>query len=187
MAGFPSLTLGDLSGYSGRPTTAYLNTSYVAAALYQSMLLFRYSTGRRGPDDWPDEAIDQELATAGVLAMADDIYLSQPFQTVLANPMSSETIGSYSYSKAANASVKVRDGQDTGIAFFDLAVRRLCIADDIARVESDSLHVFTDELVWTTHADGSIKVVGPHDENTTDMTNFSISVPIAWDPNTGRG
>jgi hypothetical protein len=61
-----------------------------------------------------------------ILSMADAIYLVQPFQSVLSNPFSSETIGSYSYSKVSGA---VMGGLPTGIGWFDVALSKLSVCE----------------------------------------------------------
>ena len=73
------------------------------------------------PEDW-------QLAQYGILAMADYIYLRQPYQQPIAAPFISEHIGSYSYAKAQagqarNAAALEVQGESTGVFFYDLAVR----------------------------------------------------------------
>ena len=91
MATYPSYQLSDLSSFSGRSAVEYTNEGYVATALAQATLLFKLGTCLR---EWPDDSTKAELAKMAILSMADAIYLAQPFQKILANPFSSETIGS---------------------------------------------------------------------------------------------
>lgn len=124
MADFPNFTAADLSNFSGRPVSEYTNVSYVTSAIAQAELLFKLGTCLGG--NWPDDPTMASLAQMAVLSMADAIYLVQPFQAVLSNPFSSESIGSYSYSKVAGA---VMGGLPTGITWFDLALGKLSVCD----------------------------------------------------------
>lgn len=123
MASYPTWTISDLSGFSGRPDTDYTNPSYVPTALAQATLLFKLGTCL---SQYPEDPIYSELAMNAVLAMAEAIYNVQGFQKVLSNPFSSETIGSYSYSKVAGA---VANGLPTGVSWFDLAVSTMGVCD----------------------------------------------------------
>ncbi len=123
MAEYPTYTVTDVSRFTGRAEDEY--TDYIDQALEQAVLLFKIGTCLAG---FPDDLIDESLAKNGILSMADAIFLVQPFQATLATPFSSETIGSYSYSKLQGA---VSAGLPTGISWFDLAVGRLSVCDDV--------------------------------------------------------
>ena len=122
MATYPELDINDLSDFSGRSTTEYSNSGYVVTALSQATLLFKLGTCLG--NNFPDDATMASLARLAILSMADAIYLSQPFQKILSNPFSSETIGSYSYSKVAGA---VMGGIPTGISWFDMAIAKFSL------------------------------------------------------------
>lgn len=62
------------------------------------------------------------LVRAGILDTAWYIGTTKESQDEIFSPFSSEHLGSYSYSKLAKA---VQQGDDTGVAFFDLAVQYL--------------------------------------------------------------
>lgn len=127
MASYPTWTIADLSGFSGRPASDYLNVAYIPTAIAQATLLFKLGTCL---SQYPDDPIYSELAKNAILAMSEAIYNVQGFQKVLNNPFSSETIGSYSYSKVAGA---VANGLPTGVSWFDLAVGSMGVCDlDIA-------------------------------------------------------
>lgn len=118
---YPTYTTEDLSGFSGRPVASY--TAYANTALSQALLLFKIGTCLA---QFPDGGTQAELAKMGILAMADDISLKQEYQQAMASPFSSESIGSYSYSKRAQ---QVQDGDATGIMWFDLAIKELSMCD----------------------------------------------------------
>lgn len=176
MAGYPTFTATDLAGFSGRPEASY--SAYAASAIAQATLLFRLATGLT---DWPTDADAVQLATFAIEAMADTFVLSQPFQAAVVAPFQSETIGGYSYSKAMR---QLLAGQPTGVMWFDLAVQRLGISKDVARVTSDSLELFERDLHVRHEFDGHFKLLGPEDIFPID-TPFSISQMIPFSPKLG--
>ncbi len=107
---------------SGRPAGSY--TTYIDQALKESVMLFKLGTCLAGLADLTED--QRTLVDLGIVKMADAIYLSQPFQAVGASPFSSESIGSYSYSKAAGA---VAGGLPTGIFWFDKAVEEVGVCN----------------------------------------------------------
>jgi hypothetical protein len=123
MATYPEYELSDLAAFSGEDEAAYTRPGYVASALEQAFLLFEIGTCLT---EWPDDTKNAKIAKFAVLSMADAIYWVQPFQKVLRNPFSSETIGSYSYSKLSSA---VSAGLPTGVSWFDLAVSTIGVCD----------------------------------------------------------
>lgn len=150
---YPTFTLADLADYSGRPEASY--TSYTTQALAQASLLFKFASCLT---DWPSDADEAELAKYAILSLADIIFLSQPFAATLATPFISETIGSYSYSKAVNA---IRAGTPLGISWFDLAVERLGICEIEGPLSSD--HGSFTEGFYYTDSDGYKQILGPED------------------------
>lgn len=159
MAAFPEFTVADLSLYSGRASSEYTNAAFVPTALAQATLLFKLGTCLG--DEWPDDPTMAELARMAVLSMADSIYLVQPFQTVLSTPFSSETIGSYSYSKLAGA---VAGGLPTGITWFDLAMSKLSICDISSGIPTGGgIEAFEDDAWFTSGEGNNIKLLGPGD------------------------
>jgi hypothetical protein len=123
MAEYPTYTAADVAGASGADVTEY--SSFIDEALKQATLLFKIGTCL---SQFPDSELDAELAKYGILAMADAIFSVQPFQKVLRTPFSSETIGSYSYSKLTSA---VSAGLPTGVSWFDIAVGKLSVCDTV--------------------------------------------------------
>ena len=99
---YPVPTLGQLSFFSGRPESSY--NGYAIAALTLAAVEFTFKTEITNPTQFSgynniSAADAQQLATMGICAMADYLYLRQPYQGAIANPMQSENIGSYSYTK----------------------------------------------------------------------------------------
>lgn len=123
MAEYPTYTVEDLSGLSGEAAESYTRPAFVDSALEQATLLFKIATCLNAFPDNPDDAL---LAKYAILSMADSIYWVQPFQKTLRNPFSSETIGSYSYSKLSTA---VSAGLPTGVSWFDVGTSKLSVCD----------------------------------------------------------
>lgn len=115
---FPTYSIIDLSEFSGAPLETY-DPAYSQQALQQATILFRIGTCL---SDFPTDSLKADIARMAILSMADSIVLAQGYREVTANPFSSETIGSYSYSKLSSA---VSAGQTTGINWFDMAVGQL--------------------------------------------------------------
>jgi hypothetical protein len=125
---WPVPTVAQLAEYAGRPEVSY--TSYASSALLQAAVMFTALSERSVADYTGFNADDQQLANMGVIALADYLYLRHPYQQVLANPLQSEQIGSYEYSKPAqtaarNAQAIEVNAEKTGVDMFDLAVRLL--------------------------------------------------------------
>lgn len=120
--------MDQLSQFSGRPVSSY--TGYAQSALIQATLLFTIITERDVGDYAGMNPNDQQLANLGILAYADWTYLRQPYQAVIASPLLSETIGSYTYSKPPPVQVRNVQAQElgigsTGIELWDTAIQYL--------------------------------------------------------------
>lgn len=169
---YPTYTKQDLSDFSGRSTTTYPDYA-TTSALPQAILLFKIGTCLA---DFPTDPIGAELAKMAILAMADAIVLSQPHQKVLANPFSSETIGSYSYSKVASA---VSSGLPTGISWFDMAIGHLSVCDTAnGFVSGGAIEVFENDGDFAAgqHAD-NVEFLSPEDIHTHDVYFHDPSYP----------
>lgn len=149
-----SPTIQDLATFTGRQTTDF--NSYVTEALAQATLLFYLATDL---NDYPENTSLATLAKNGILDMADKIYLGQPYREVSASPYQSETIGSYSYSKAATA---IKRGDATGILWFDLAVNKLKAGSNTIGASGSIQGMEWDNIEYT--AEGNAKLVGPKDQ-----------------------
>ncbi len=146
-------SVAELANFSGRSEASYL--PYASTSLLQAALLFTLVTGISDP---PDDADQVQLIKNAIMDMAADIYLKQPFRAVLAKPMSSETIGSYSYT-INSAAFKAMTGNVTGLMWWDLALSILGRAE--TAIGSGSIAVFDrDHNIWT-DSDGHLVLVGP--------------------------
>lgn len=172
---YPVYTIEDLSSYSGRPQSAY--TSYADTALAQATLLFKIGTCLA---DFPTEEPDASLAQYAILALADSIFLNQPYQQALATPFSSESIGSYSYTKSA-ASVAM--GAKTGVGWFDLAIDRLSVCDQLDDIPSGGgIEMFEHDGVFVQgqHV-GNARFLSPQDVHTSRLYGYDPAP--GYDPN----
>jgi hypothetical protein len=182
---WPVPTPAELAAFSGRPQASY--TSYVNSALLQATMMFTILS-ELSADDYAGMNPDyQQLACMGVMAMADWLYLRWPYQQVIASPLNNETIGSYSYSKplqeaARNAQAVEVTNEQTGVAMFDLAIRRLAKRQSLAglyfgqitgferRARSDLAHIG-----WDEHEQRMV-LTGPADHDAYDFpVGYSIS------------
>lgn len=122
MAEYPVYTKDDVAQATGNDIDEY-ERSFIDEAITQATLLFKRGTCLAQFPDNPDDAATARYA---ILYMADAIYFIQPWQKVLRNPFSSETIGSYSYSKLSTA---VSAGLPTGVSWFDIGIAELSVCD----------------------------------------------------------
>jgi hypothetical protein len=135
--------LSDLSNFSGRPETSY--TSYANNALIQATIIWTALT--EITDSTCLSSDDQQLALWGICSYADYLYLRQPYQQVISNPLQNESIGSYSYSKpmaemARNAQALEVQSEATGVYLFDLSVRLLALRLRAGGVFSGGITLF---------------------------------------------
>lgn len=141
----PVPTTLELAEFSGRLESSY--TSYAESALLQAALQFTIVTELTVGDYDSLQADDQLLAQQGILAYADWIYLRQPYQAILANPLLGETIGSYTYSKPPPVEMRNVQAQElgvsmTGIVLWDLAIQYLSKRQRAAGVFFGQVKVF---------------------------------------------
>lgn len=164
---YPSYDSSDLAEFSGRPAVSY--SLYADQALSQALLLFKIGTCLV---EFPTLELEADLAKMGILSMADSIVLAQSTQKAAASPFSSESIGSYSYSKAAKA---VSKGEETGIMWFDLAVKKLTqcnISDGIPT--SGGIEMMEHDGFFTSGEHGNTRFLGPADLNTSREWGFDL-------------
>jgi hypothetical protein len=140
---YPVPQLSDLADYSGRPVNSY--SQFATSALIQATVMFTAVTEITSPTMLNSD--DQQLANLGICAMADYLYLRQPYQQVIANPMQNETIGSYNYSKpmaemARNAQAMEVQSEALGVPFYDLAVRLLSLRQRAGGVFTGGITLF---------------------------------------------
>lgn len=151
-----SPTVAELATFSGRASNTF--NSFAVEALAQATLLLYLATGL---EDYPTNPNLAKLTRYGIMDMADKIYLSQPYREASASPYQSETIGSYSYSKAANA---VKKGNDTGVTWFDLAVSKVSSGSSIGATGS------IEGMEWDgiSTAGGKAKIIGGSGSRTSE-------------------
>ena len=155
MASYPSYTISDVATFSGRPEGLY-NPAYTPVALANAFLLFKLATCLT---EWPEDADHARLASNAVLELAEADVLAQPYKAALASPFSSETIGSYSYSRTLK---RIQSGEPTGMMWFDMAVQYLGVCETGAdAVSGGSLQIFDVDLPVYVDSDGSRHAVGP--------------------------
>jgi hypothetical protein len=150
MAEYPTLSPADLSEFSGRPVASY--GKYATQALLQATLLFKIGTCLAR---LPDSELQKDMARLAILAMADSIFLAQNYQKAAASPFSSETIGSYSYSKVAKAA---NAGMPTGVMWFDIAMQQMSVCGG-GSITGGGIVVFDQPDVPT--PDGYTDFLGP--------------------------
>lgn len=150
-------TVEDLANFSGRDESSY--DLFVEETLRQATLLFELSTCI---ESFPSfGSVDYELCQNAILEMADRLYLGQMYAKAKASPFQSETIGSYSYSKAMQ---QISSGLPTGLLWFDMAIQKLGVCTHLPGVESSSTSIFEDDGIYTTDS-GKRFLPGPEGKN----------------------
>lgn len=162
-------TVAQLSDFTGRPESEY--SSYAVQALAQASLLMQYATGL---DAWPDGDYESQMMLNGILDAADGIYLAQQYKKVNANPFSSESIGSYSYSKMSSA---IQRGEATGLTWFDMAVSELGVKHGFEA--SKGVSVFERDDLAVDAVTGNVFVAGPSNSN-KQVFPFDVSQNPPW-------
>jgi hypothetical protein len=197
---YPVPAVSDLAAFSGRPVATY--TAYASQALLIATLVWTIRSEITDPTQLATDD-DRLLAQQGILALADDTYLKQPYQAVMASPLNNETIGSYSYSKnayggggtmsrMAPAALELKMEQ-TGVMLFDLALQYLARRTRTGGVFSESIGLFEegprDERVgagmFIEDGTGRRWILGPDDRDFLPLgMPFMISgeTPMSGDP-----
>lgn len=121
---YKTYTLTNLTNFTGRTASAFQSGFVETSAIPQALLLFKLATCIADPDALTAEG--KQLVDFAILAMADELQLAAKNRLVASSPFTSETLGSYSYSKAAQA---IQRGEETGVMWFDTAVRQLSLCD----------------------------------------------------------
>lgn len=158
-------SVADLAVFTGRPEGGF--SAFAAQALAQATLLFRLVTKRV---DYPDDADLATLARNAIMQMADRLLLEQPHAVIRASPFSSETIGSYSYSRST-VFQQAKDGNDTGLVWWELALDELSLADR-SLLGYGAVEVYHNDLFIETD-NGQLWIFGPGDLDTTDAPGVS--------------
>jgi len=182
-------TLAELAAFSGRAENSY--SGYAESALLQSALQFTILS-ELTPADYEGLAPDdQTLAQQGMVAMADWIYLRQPYQAVIASPLEGETIGSYTYSKPFQVEMRNLQAQElgqgqSGVVLWDLAIQYLSKRQRAAGVYHGQIVGFERQAADARYSvtairrncdTGQYELLGPEDFDRFDIP-FSISAEV---------
>jgi hypothetical protein len=182
----PLPSVADLSAWSGRPESSY--TTYATSAILQAALMMTIQSENDITDYNAFDANDQLLITHGIMAMADYIYLRQPYQAVIASPLMNETVGSYSYAKASqeiarNAAAGELQGERTGVGMYDLAIQFLAKRTRAGGVYFGEILAFeithkSDGVDFRWDCEhGAMRLYGPSDMNQFDVP-FDVNAPM---------
>jgi hypothetical protein len=143
----PAPTVTELAVFTGRPEGTF--PPFSGQALAQAALLFQTITKRTA---YPDDEAEEQLARYAILEMADRLVLEQPYAQVKSNPFQSESILSYSYSKATPTSARAAMGGKTGLSWWDLAIDELTLPG-ASVIGYGSIYASTDGLYRTAEGD----------------------------------
>jgi hypothetical protein len=181
----PVPTLLQLASFSGRDESSY--TGYAESALIQACLQFTILTEISADDFSSLAADDMLLATQGILAYADYIYLQFPYQQVQASPLEGETIGSYTYSKPPPVEMRNVQAQElgvtmTGVHLWDLALQYLSKRQRAAGVFYGEVRVFDRDgydptavtMVRRNRETGELELLGPMDLGRLDVPMLGV-------------
>jgi hypothetical protein len=150
-------TLTELAAFTGQTEESY--SDFITTALSQATILFELATGL---DTYPDAGTpNYDLSQNAICEMADALYLRLPFRKVVNSPFSSESIGSYSYSKLTPL---VAQGIPTGLGWFDMAVQLLAIdGPSVGVVSWTSVSAFENDQTIVRNSADHLELVGPED------------------------
>lgn len=165
-----------LANFTGRPLVSFPQAYVENSAIPQALLLFKIGTCLASPDGMTTDQL--QMVDYAVLSMADAIHLAQPYQTALASPFNSETIGSYSYSKTAKA---IRQGKETGVDWFDIAIDQLSVCDTLdGSFSQGGIEIFENDGLFA----GGARLGGqPGNVDFLSPADLNRSVHYGFDPN----
>lgn len=154
---FPEFDVAGLAKFTGRPEASF--SDYADEALEQALLFFKRATCLT---DMPENEDDALVASKAIYQLADYFVLAQPYQEKLAAPFSSESIGSYSYSKMVNSIVR---REKTNLLWFDLAVEELgqCNLNNMVGQTMGGIGAFERDGTVVPQGDGTGYLLGPAD------------------------
>ena len=161
----------DLAAFTGEVGASY--EPFVQSALTQATVLYEFAAC---PAELPAaDTKEGQLVRNAILAMADALYLGRGYRAAKATPFQSESIGSYSYSKAQQA---VSNNLPTGVGWFDMAVEYLgACATSKGTVIGSAKTFFEDDIAWHTHLDGRVHLLGPEDLASPTPPGWYVSTP----------
>lgn len=167
-----------LATFTGRPVASFPQAFVENSAIPQALLLFKLGTCLASPDALTTD--QKQLVDFAILSMADAIHLTAPYQAAKANPFNSESIGSYSYSKTAQA---VQSGLETGIMWFDMAIDQLSVCDSLSgSFAQGGIEVFENDGRFAGGARlggqaGNVDFLSPADLNTSRSFGHDPNLP----------
>lgn len=181
---YPTYTPAMLASFTGRPVESFPEPYTSSSVIPQATLLFKMGTCLVDPSTLKPE--EQQLIDFAILAMADAIHLSAPYSEALASPFSSESIGSYSYSKATSA---VQQGDATGIQWFDMAVSHLGVCDTSDGIEmSGGIEIFEYQGYFVQgHVGANIQFLTPAEMDTHLSFLYGLPTPSSESQRGGEG
>jgi hypothetical protein len=172
-------------------------------ALHQAALLFKIATGI-SDDLYPTDPDAAQIARYGIIALADELILQQPFQQIVASPINSESIGSYHYMKSysrsvSTASLKLQGntfakmtrsaimGSVTGCMWFDIAVDTLGLKNSArGQFLNGGIEIMEHDAPLVTAQGLNRRMLSPSDLNLFDFSMGGLG-GIGWDPAQGYG
>lgn len=174
---YPTYTRQQIADFTGRPVASFPQTFVVNSAIPQALLLFKMGTCLASLDHLT--ADQRQLADFGILAMADSIHLVAPYQAAQASPFSSESIGSYSYSKVAGA---VQRGDETGVMWFDLAIEQLSVCDrDSGHFSQGGIEVFESDGAFVNGSiQKNVRLLSPADVDQLKSWGHDPNLVQVW-------
>lgn len=119
---FPTYTVQDLATFATKEVDEF-DEEYANTHIAQASILLRVATCLSDP---PTDPFKLELWKSAVLDMALKLDITSNYRSAKYSPFSSETIGSYNYSIALT---KIKEGADTGVMWFDIAIAQLGMCD----------------------------------------------------------
>lgn len=182
----PVPSVADVAAFTGQPEQTY--GPYIKSALLQAALMLTINAELDTSDYAGLDANDQQMVNFGIIAMADYIYLRQPYRQILASPLMNETVGSYSYAKAQqeiarNAAVLEVTAERTGVLWYDMAFQFLSKRTRAGGVFSGGITVFEDgnridqAQLMIRQFDNRMVIVGPAEVNRGNLP-FDINAPV---------
>lgn len=154
---FPIYEIDDLADFTGRPALSF--PDYATEALSQAIFFIKLRTHVK---EWPEDPDLQQAFKYAILDLADRMQLERQWAHIQASPLSSESIGSYSYSKSNVVKTALFNAIPTGIMWLDVLLGLLDENSAAAVPVSDhgSVHIFENDDLYR-RGDGELWVLGP--------------------------
>lgn len=200
---YPTFAAQDVADFSGRDIASY-PVPFTTMALHQAALIFKLATGISDAL-YPTDTDAAQIARYGILGLADELVLQQPYQQVIASPLNAESIGSYHYTKtlsrantAANAAANQGNpfakaaraaimGSNTGCMWFDIAVNTIGIKNQArGQFLNGGIEIMEHDAHMVSASGLNRRMLSPSDLNLFDFSMGAIAA-LGWDPAAGYG